>query len=105
MGRKIGAILSFLTLFLEIFTALLFTPFLIRLFGQAEYGVYMLVVSITSYLALLDLGVGSSVVRFMAKYRANGQEEEQRKFLGTTLIYYTIIALIAGIIGGIIISI
>ena len=99
MGRKIGTILSFITLFLEIFTAMLFTPFLIRSFGQAEYGVYTLIVSLTSYLVLLDLGVGHSVVRFISKYRANNDIEEQRKFLGVTFIYYMVIALIAAILG------
>ena len=99
MSRKSGTILSFITLFLEIFTAMLFTPFLIRSFGQAEYGVYTLIIAITSYLALLDLGVGHSVVRFMAKYRANNEKEEQNKLLGTMLIYYMIIALIAAILG------
>lgn len=99
MGRKVGTILSFITLFLDIFSAMLFTPFLIRSFGQAEYGVYTLIISLTSYLALLDLGVGNSVVRFMSKYRANNDMEEQRKFLGITLIYYIFIAVIAAILG------
>ncbi len=103
MGRKKGSILSFITLFLETFTALLFTPFLIRTLGDAEYGVYTSVVAIASYLALLDLGVGNSVVRFMAKYRADNDEEGQRKFLGATLIYYLAIAAVAAICGGVLV--
>lgn len=103
MSRKTGSILSFVTLFLETFTALLFTPFLISSFGPAEYGVYTLVIALASYLSLLDLGVGNSIVRFMAKYRANNDVEEQRKFLGATLIYYLAIAAIAGAIGAVLV--
>lgn len=99
MGRKIGTVLSFLTLFIEIFSALFLTPLIIRSFGQAEYGVYTLVLSITSYLTLLDLGVGSSVVRFMAQYRANNQREEERKFLGITSLYNLGVAIVTIAVG------
>ena len=74
MNRKTGVILSYVLLIVEIFSTLLFTPFLIRSLGQAEYGIYQLVISITAYLALLDLGVGNSVIRYIAKYRANNDK-------------------------------
>lgn len=99
MGRKIGTILSFVTIVVEIFTAMFLTPLIIRSFGQSEYGVYTLVLSVTSYLALLDLGVGNSVVRFMSKYRVNKQHEEQRKFLGITTVYYAAVVLLIVLLG------
>ena len=100
MNRKTGVILSYVLLVVEIFSTLLFTPFLIRTLGQAEYGIYQLVLSITAYLALLDLGVGNSVIRYIAKYRANNDKLSQRKFLGITTIYYSIIAVVVLIVGG-----
>ena len=102
MNRKTGVILSYVLLVVEIFSTLLFTPFLISTLGQAEYGIYQLVISITAYLALLDLGVGNSVIRYIAKYRANNDKQAQRRFLGITTIYYAIIAVIVLIVGGII---
>ena len=100
MNRKTGVILSYVLLVVEIFSTLLFTPFLIRTLGQAEYGIYQLVLSITAYLALLDLGVGNSVIRYIAKYRANNDKLSQRIFLGITTIYYSIIAVVVLIVGG-----
>ncbi len=104
MGRKIGTILSYLTLLVEIFTAMFLTPLVIRSFGQAEYGVYTLALSVTAYLSLLDLGVGNSVTRFIAKYRANNQIEEQRRFLGITTVYYLAIAFLVIVLGAVLIS-
>ncbi len=104
MGRRIGTILSYLTLFVEIFTAMFLTPLIIRSFGQAEYGVYTLALSVTSYLTLLDLGVGNSVTRFIAKYRANNQLGEQRRFLGIATVYYLVIAFLVIVIGVVLIS-
>jgi hypothetical protein len=38
-------------------------PFTVRHLGTAEYGLWMLVASLTYYFQLLDLGYGSGVVR------------------------------------------
>lgn len=95
MNRKVGVIYSNILMVVEIFSTMLFTPFLIRTLGQAEYGVYQLVTSLTSYLVLLDLGVGNSVIRYVAKYRADNDIQAQKKFLGVTTIYYLLIAFVA----------
>ena len=76
--RKKGAILSYVLMVFEMLSSIFFTPFLIRSFGQAEYGIYSLVSSITAYLTLLDLGVGNALVRYMSKFRVLGEEKKQR---------------------------
>ena len=99
MGRKVGTILSFTTILFEIISALFFTPFLIKSFGQSEYGVYTLTLSVTSYLALLDLGIGNSVVKFVAQYRAKERYDEQNRFLSLISVYYAIITLLIIVLG------
>ena len=105
MNRKIGVVLSFLSIAIEIVSAIFLTPFLIRKFGQSEYGVYTLVLSITSYLALLDLGIGNSVVRFVSSFKTNNQIEELKKFEGIVTVFYLIICFITLVVGLIIIII
>ncbi len=41
-------------------------PFTIRHLGTSDYGLWMLVASLTSYFQLLDLGYGSGLVRQVA---------------------------------------
>ena len=101
MNRKIGVILSYVMMILEVLSTLLLTPFIIRTLGQAEYGVYRLSGSVIAYLFLLDLGVGNAIIRYIAKFRAINDYENSRKFLGIATIYYIIIASIA-LIGGIV---
>ena len=105
MNRKIGVIFSYLLMFVEIFSAMLFTPLLIRSLGPSEYGVYQLVSSVTAYLMLLDLGVGTAIVRYIAKYRANGDKKKQSEFLGIATTFYIIIAILVLIIGFILVII
>lgn len=97
--RKKGAILSYILMVLEVFTGMFFTPFLIRSFGQAEYGVYSLVGSITAYLYLLDMGMGNSVIRYMAKYRVQKDDKKQSALMAVTLVFYFCIGILIITIG------
>lgn len=91
--------MSYVMMIFEVLSTLLLTPFIIRTLGQAEYGVYKLSASIAAYLFLLDLGVGNAITRYVAKFRVNGEKEQAQKFLGVATIFYLIIAVIAVLIG------
>ncbi len=104
MSRKIGVILSYVLMLLEVVSTLLLTPFIIRTLGQAEFGVYKLSITINAYLLLLDLGVGNAITRYVAKYRVDGDEEKQKQFLGVATVFYCIIAAVALVIGFVLIQ-
>lgn len=104
MNRRIGVVLSYVLMIFEVLSTLLLTPFIISTLGQAEYGVYKLAAAINSYLLLLDLGIGNAIVRYIAKYRAENNKLQEERFLGVATIFYGVIAIIAVIIGLIIIK-
>ena len=43
------------------------SPFILHSLGTLAYGVWVLAISVVSYLGLLDLGMQSSVLRFVSK--------------------------------------
>lgn len=100
--RKIGAILSYVSIIASTLVQLLYTPFLIGKLGQSEYGLYSLVSSIIGYLTVLDLGFGNAIVVHTAKFRATGDEKKERTLLGMFRIIYIIIGIIAGLAGAVI---
>ena len=53
---KAGAFLSYVSIGLNNIVGLLYTPFMLRMMGQSEYGLYSLVASVVAYLTVLDLG-------------------------------------------------
>lgn len=67
--------------------------------GQSEYGLYSLVSSIISYLTIFDLGFGNAIIIYTTRYKANGDKEKEQKLHGMFFIIYTIIGLVAGIVG------
>ena len=103
MGRKVGVVLSYILMIFEVMSTLLLTPFIISTLGQAEYGVYKLVASVTAYLLLLDLGVGNAVVRYVSKFKEENNLQQSRKFLGVCLLFYSVIAFICLLLGGVLI--
>lgn len=105
MGRKKGVILSYTLMMFEVASTLLLTPLIIRSLGDSEYGVYKLAASVATYLLLLDMGVGNSIIRYTAKYRTTGEIHQQRRFFGVAQLYYCAIALIAGVCGMILIGV
>lgn len=99
--RKIGAILSYLSIIISTIVQLIYTPFLIRKLGQSEYGLYSLVASIIGYLTLFDLGFGNAIVVYTSKYVATNQKEKAEKLQGMFKIIFYILGVFITI-GGIV---
>ena len=98
---KIGALLSYVVLALNNLVGLLYTPFMLRMMGKSEYGLYSIAASIVAYLTILDLGFGNSIIRYTAKFRAEGKQEEQYRMFGMFFLLYCGIGVVALIAGGI----
>ena len=49
---KIGVVLSYVSMIAQNIIAIVYTPVMLRLLGQSEYGLYQLVYSVVSYLGL-----------------------------------------------------
>lgn len=97
---KAGAALNYVVIILNIAVGLFYTPYMLRMMGQSEYGLYSLVASVIAYLTVLDLGLGNAVIRYTAKFRAEGKTKEQYEMFGMFLILYSIISVVA-LAGGI----
>ena len=98
---KIGALLSYVVLALQNLVGLLYTPFMLRMMGKSEYGLYSIAASIVAYLTVLDLGFGNAIVRYTAKYRAEGKIEEQYKMFGMFFLLYCGIGVLTLLAGGV----
>ena len=96
---KAGAALSYVSIIVNMIVGLLYTPYMLRMLGQSEFGLYSLAASIIAYLTVLDLGFGNAIVRYTAKFRAEGRQREQEEMFGMFFILYIgigVIALVAG---------
>ena len=96
---RVGIVLNYTLIVINVLVGLLYTPYMLRMMGQSEYGLYSLVASVISYLTVLDLGFGNAIVRYTAKFRAEGKQKEQYEMFGMFLIVYLVIGILALIAG------
>lgn len=96
---KAGVVLNYVVIVLNTVVGLLYTPYMLRMMGQSEYGLYSLVASVIAYLTVLDLGFGNAIVRYTAKFRAEKKTEEQYEMFGMFFLLYLVIGIIAFGIG------
>lgn len=96
---KAGAALNYVIIILNMMVGLLYTPYMLRMMGQSEYGLYSFVASVISYLTVLDLGLGNAIVRYTAKFRAEGKIKEQYEMFGMFLVLYIVIGVVAFVAG------
>ena len=78
--RKIGAILSYIVIILNMVIGIAYTPFLTRKLGQAEYGLYSIINSIMSYLTVMDMGFGNAIIIYTARYINQNDKDEHRQY-------------------------
>lgn len=96
---KAGALLSYVTIAVNNIVGIFYTPLLLRLLGQNEYGLYSLVASVVGYLTILDLGFGNAVIRYTSKYISEGKQKDQYELFGMFFKIYCFIGFFALIIG------
>lgn len=100
---KTGVILSYVNLLLGNIIPLVYTPIMLKMMGQNEYGLYTLSSSFISYLSLLNFGIGSAIIRYLTKYRVQKDKQGEENMFGLFTIIFCIISGIV-IVGGIVLS-
>lgn len=99
---RAGIILSYINLGISFIIPFFYTPIMLRMLGQSEYGLYTLANSVVSYLPLLTFGFGSTIIRYLSKYRAENNNIAVQKIFGLFILLYCIIAVFVVGIGMII---
>lgn len=96
---RLGAVMSYINMAIGSLIPMFYTPIMLELLGQNEYGLFKLAGSVTSYLSLISFGIGSAVVRYFTKYIAEGDKEGEENIYGLFNIIFSIIAAVAVIVG------
>jgi O-antigen/teichoic acid export membrane protein len=90
-----GTATRYALLAINIGVGLVLMPFTVRHLGMAQYGLWMLVASLTAYFQLLDLGYGSGLVRHVADADARGDVAGVNNLLSTFVVVYAGLGLLA----------
>ena len=96
---KAGAVISYFNLLIGNIIPFIYTPIMLRLLGQAEYGLYGIAHSIMGYIGLLNFGIGGTIVRYLSKYRTEGDREQEARTAGLFIKIYSVVCALVLIAG------
>lgn len=94
---KSGAFISYAGIIISTVASLLYTPWMKNQIGDANYGLYTLVGSLVA-IFMMDFGLGTSVTRFISKYRAENNEMQINNVMGYVFKLYIAIDLVISIV-------
>jgi O-antigen/teichoic acid export membrane protein len=86
---------SWFSLGINVVLGLALSPFILHRLGDTAFGIWVLILSITGYYGLFDLGIASSIIRYVSKFTATGEHEELAKLINTSLFTYSCIGVVS----------
>lgn len=96
---KAGTLLTYLTMIVSSVIPMLYTPLMLQLLDQDEYGLYSLSSSVTAYLGLLNLGMGSTILRYYMRYLTEGNKLMAERVMGLFSLLYAAISVATIVVG------
>src|SRR5216684_9007728 len=85
--KNVGS--SWFSLGINILVGIFLSPFILHKLGDAAFGIWVLVFSLTGYYGIFDFGIRSSIVRYVSKYTATKDLDEVSSLINTALFTYS----------------
>jgi O-antigen/teichoic acid export membrane protein len=79
---------SWFALGLNIVVGVFLSPFILHRLGDAAFGIWVLIFSVTGYYGIFDFGIRSSIIRYVSKYTATHDIEEVSGLINTAMFTY-----------------
>src|ERR1700751_1211719 len=79
---------NWLALGVNVAGGIFLSPFIVHRLGDAAFGIWVLIFSITGYYGIFDLGIRSAIIRYVSKFHATGELEELAKIVNTNLFMH-----------------
>ena len=96
---KVGSVLSYIQIALNVIVGFLYTPIMIRYLGKSEYGLYNTVASVISIISLISLGFNSGYIKYYSIYKEKDDKDSISKLNGLYLIIFIIIGIVSLLCG------
>ena len=90
--KNVGS--SWSALAVNVAVGIFLSPFILHRLGDTAYGIWILIFSITGYYGMFDLGIRSSIIRYVSKYSATDEKDKLARFVNTSLVTYTGIGIV-----------
>jgi O-antigen/teichoic acid export membrane protein len=90
--KNVGS--SWFALGVNILVGVFLSPFILHRLGDAAFGIWVLIFSLTGYYGIFDFGIRSSIIRYVSKYTATRDLDEVSGLLNTAMFTYSCVGLL-----------
>ena len=94
--KNVGS--SWFGLGVNILVGVFLSPFILHRLGDAAFGIWVLIFSLTGYYGIFDFGIRSSIIRYVSKYTATKDLNEVSGLINTALFSYSCVGVLSLII-------
>jgi O-antigen/teichoic acid export membrane protein len=91
--KNVGS--SWFALGVNVLVGIFLSPYIIHHLGDEAFGLWVIIFSITGYYGLFDLGIRSSIIRYVAKFSATDEHDELNRLVNTAMFSYGGIGVVA----------
>ena len=95
---KFGALISYLLIIINAIYGLTITPYIINKIGISDYGVYKTIVSFSAAISIMDLGIGGTVQRYIAKFKTKDDKRKIGNFSAMSFIEAIVICILIALV-------
>lgn len=96
---KWGAILSYALIVFNSLYGLVIMPFVLSTIGESEYGVYKTIGAMTATISVMELGLGGTMQKYIAQYRALNEIKKSYNYSAMCLIQAVIMSITMAVVG------
>ena len=96
---KIGAGLSIINVVLGALIQFFYTPVFLKYLGISDYGINSFIQSLMRYMSMLNLGFGTTMLRYIVRTQVKNEDEKTNIFNGIFLVIFLFLALVCFILG------
>src|SRR5579859_6760951 len=94
--KNVGS--SWFSLGVNILVGVFLSPFILHRLGDAAFGIWVLIFSLTGYYGIFDFGIRSSIIRYVSKYTATKDLDEVNRLINTSMFTYLCIGAVSMVI-------
>jgi O-antigen/teichoic acid export membrane protein len=94
--KNVGS--SWFALGVNILVGIFLSPFILHRLGDAAFGIWVLIFSVTGYYGIFDFGIRSSIIRYVSKYTATRDVDEVSRLINTAMFTYTCVGALSLVI-------
>lgn len=99
-SKKIAIFMTYTSIVVQMLSTMILTSFYLKKLGTDAYGLYQMVYAVAQYILILDLGIGTTIIRYVTEFDAKNNHEEAENFtfhfaliLGAILIVIAFVGL------------